>query len=32
MAFNITTKAFEYGATFPEKHTCKGDDLSPPLR
>lgn len=32
MAFNITTTAFEYGATFPEKHTCKGDDLSPPLR
>ncbi len=32
MAFNITTTAFENGATIPEKHSCKGDDLSPPLR
>lgn len=31
MAFNITTTAFEYGASIPVKHTCKGDDLSPPL-
>lgn len=31
MAFNLTTRAFENGATIPAKHTCKGDDLSPPL-
>lgn len=31
MAFNLTTRAFENGATIPTKHTCKGDDLSPPL-
>ena len=27
MAFNITTTAFEYGATIPDKFTCKGDDI-----
>ncbi len=32
MAFNITTTAFEYGASIPVKHACTGDDLSPPLR
>ncbi|MDX1628953.1 MAG: YbhB/YbcL family Raf kinase inhibitor-like protein [Fulvivirga sp.] len=32
MAFNITTTAFEEGKSFPKKHTCEGDDLSPPLR
>lgn len=32
MAFNLTSKAFEYGATIPEKHTCKGEDTPPPLR
>lgn len=32
MAFNITSKAFEYGASIPAKHACTGDDLSPPLR
>ncbi len=32
MAFNITTTAFEYGASIPQKHTCEGDNTSPPLR
>ena len=32
MAFNITSKAFEYGASIPVKYGCTGDDLSPPLR
>lgn len=31
MAFNVTSRAFEYGATIPKKHSCKGDDVSPPL-
>jgi len=32
MAFNLTSKAFEYGASIPEKYTCKGEDIPPPLR
>ena len=32
MALNITSKAFEYGASIPVKYGCTGDDLSPPLR
>lgn len=32
MAFNITTPAFEQGASIPEVHSCKGDDTSPLLR
>ncbi len=32
MAFNITSRAFEYGASIPIVHTCDGDDTSPPLR
>lgn len=31
MAFNLTSKAFEYGATIPDKHTCKGEDVPPAL-
>lgn len=31
MAFNLTSKAFEYGASIPVKHTCKGEDVPPPL-
>ncbi len=32
MAFNISSTAFEYGASIPVDHTCDGDDVSPPLR
>ena len=32
MAFNITSRAFEYGRPIPVKHTCDGDNISPPLR
>ncbi|MFO7922851.1 MAG: YbhB/YbcL family Raf kinase inhibitor-like protein [Bacteroidales bacterium] len=32
MAFNISTPAFENGASIPEVHTCEGDDISPLLR
>ncbi len=32
MAFNLTLKSFEDGATIPVKHTCDGDDLSPMVR
>ncbi|HZH72169.1 MAG TPA: YbhB/YbcL family Raf kinase inhibitor-like protein [Mariniphaga sp.] len=31
MAFNLTSKAFEHGAAIPDKHSCKGEDLPPPL-
>jgi len=32
MGFNITTPAFEFGASIPAKHACTGDNLSPRLR
>ena len=32
MGFNLTSTAFEQGASIPTKHSCKGDDTSPPLR
>ncbi|MFW5820738.1 MAG: YbhB/YbcL family Raf kinase inhibitor-like protein [Bacteroidota bacterium] len=32
MAFNLTTTAFEQGASIPAVHSCKGDDTSPLLR
>jgi Raf kinase inhibitor-like YbhB/YbcL family protein len=32
MDFNITSTAFEEGADIPVKHTCDGDNISPPLR
>jgi len=31
MALNLRTTAFENGAKIPEKHTCKGEDVPPPL-
>lgn len=32
MAFELTSGAFVEGALIPKKHTCEGEDLSPPLR
>lgn len=32
MAFELTSPAFAPGASIPARHTCDGDDLSPPLR
>jgi Raf kinase inhibitor-like YbhB/YbcL family protein len=32
MALTITSAAFEHGGSIPRKHTCEGDDISPPLR
>ena len=32
MAFELTSGAFTEGALIPNKHTCEGEDLSPPLR
>lgn len=31
MALSITSDAFEAGGEIPQKNTCEGDDLSPPL-
>ncbi len=31
MAFTITSAAFREGGEIPVRHTCEGDDLSPPL-
>jgi len=31
MAFELTSPAFATGATIPQKHTCDGGDVSPPL-
>jgi Raf kinase inhibitor-like YbhB/YbcL family protein len=31
MAFRLTSPAFDAGASIPRRHTCTGDDLSPPL-
>jgi Raf kinase inhibitor-like YbhB/YbcL family protein len=31
MAFDLTSSAFATGATIPQKHTCDGADVSPPL-
>jgi len=28
----LTSPAFEYGRSIPRRHTCEGEDLSPPLR
>ena len=32
MTFELTSSAFKEGALIPKKHTCEGQDLSPPLR
>jgi Raf kinase inhibitor-like YbhB/YbcL family protein len=32
MALKISSPAFAEGQTIPTKHTCDGDDVSPPLR
>lgn len=31
MAFRLTSPAFEDGAAIPRRHSCDGEDLSPPL-
>src|SRR5881409_1292852 len=31
MAFELESSAFKAGETIPRKHTCDGQDLSPPL-
>lgn len=31
MGFELTSDAFDDGGTIPTKHTCEGDDVSPPL-
>lgn len=31
MSFEITSSAFGEGASIPVRHTCQGEDLSPPL-
>jgi len=32
MAFTLTSTAFQEGAIIPNKHTCSGQDVSPPLQ
>ncbi|MGH3042927.1 MAG: YbhB/YbcL family Raf kinase inhibitor-like protein, partial [Gaiellaceae bacterium] len=29
--FALTSPAFEHGQPIPRKHTCEGEDVSPPL-
>ena len=31
MALNLKSRAFDNGAEIPDRYTCKGDDVSPPL-
>lgn len=31
MAFELTSEAFEEGATIPVRYTCEGEDVSPPV-
>lgn len=31
MAFTLTSSAFKNGENIPQKHTCEGQDVSPPL-
>ena len=31
MAFTLTSSAFKNGENIPKKHTCEGQDVSPPL-
>lgn len=30
-SLRVTSKAFKHGERIPDKHTCKGDDVCPPL-
>ena len=30
--FDLRSTAFEHGAAIPRRHTCEGEDLSPPLQ
>ncbi len=30
--FGLSSSAFEHGAAIPRRHTCEGEDLSPPLQ
>jgi hypothetical protein len=30
-SLNLTSAAFEHGASIPKRYTCEGEDLSPPL-
>ncbi|MFZ1503603.1 MAG: hypothetical protein WAS50_10640, partial [Nitrospira sp.] len=32
MPFELTCSAFKDGELIPKRHTCDGEDLSPPLR
>jgi len=32
MTFTLTSSAFGEGAPIPDRHTCSGEELSPPLR
>lgn len=32
MAFKLVVEAFAYGETVPDRYTCQGPDLAPPLR
>jgi len=32
MALALSSDAFEHGTAIPRRHTCEGEDLSPPLR
>lgn len=32
MPFELACSAFKEGELIPKKHTCEGEDLSPPLR
>jgi Raf kinase inhibitor-like YbhB/YbcL family protein len=31
VAFSVSSTAFEHGAQIPQRHTCEGEDRSPPL-
>lgn len=31
MTFTLTSTAFQEGTIIPKKHTCSGQDVSPPL-
>lgn len=31
MALSLTSPAFEHGGAIPQRYTCEGDDISPPI-